>query len=489
MKNSKNTGEVNQRLQDVRITYIRDLVVPLQDRLIKWFGPLLVLVVTVLCVLMPYWQLCTIAVSIFLMVAASWAYTFRVAKDKNIEASAAVLVFSTLANNTIALSLTKGIEAMIVITSLSIVIYAYLFSKRLMYYSLAGLCFSIIVSEILRFTQLYEIFILDGGLRLMGAVVFGTQGLLFVTVFLRRSQTTNDNLFSSMQRANKKQSERIASVNGILPMIRDASSQMRKISGQFLLQTEQQNVAMTLVSSSIGDISKSAKQTVQMALNSDKLATGSQREALKSTAELARIEQGFGHVVTEIENAQSKVMALTEDTKKIEKILGFNLEIGGQIKTLSINAAVQAVKAGRYGDGFRVVAGNLKEMIQATKETLDSSTKLLKNMRQSSDRSSEKITSASNQLRSHFLKLRNVATMIDSSAENFIQTSTLVSTIADAAQGQQLEIDGIRDAVKQIGRAANGLTESAKELTKNLESISDSQETLETTILENRMEQ
>jgi methyl-accepting chemotaxis protein len=264
---------------------------------------------------------------------------------------------------------------------------------------------------------------------------------------------------------------------------------MGKISDQFLFQTEQQTVAMTLVSSSIGDVSKSAKQTVQMALSSEELARGSQREAAKSTADLIRIEQGFGHIVTEIENAQSKVMALTEDTKKIEKIIGFNLEIGGQIKTLSINAAVQAAKAGRYGDGFRVVAGNLKEMIQATKETLDSSTKVLKNMRQRSDRSSEKITSASKQLRNHFQQLRNAATMIDSSAESFIQTSKMVSTIADAAQGQQLEIDGIRDAMKQIERAANGLTESAKELTKNLASVSDCQQTLETTILENRMEQ
>jgi methyl-accepting chemotaxis protein len=110
-------------------------------------------------------------------------------------------------------------------------------------------------------------------------------------------------------------------------------------------------------------------------------------------------------------------------------------------------------------------------------------------MRQRSDRSSEKITSASKQLRNHFQELRNAATMIDSSAENFVQTSKMVSTIADAAQGQQLEIDGIRDAMKQIERAANGLTESAKELTKNLASISDSQQTLETTILENRMEQ
>jgi methyl-accepting chemotaxis protein len=376
---------------------------------------------------------------------------------------------------------------MIVTASLSIVIYAYLFSKRLMYFGVAGLSLSIILSEVLRFIGFYDLFILEGGLRLIGAIAFGTQGLVFVMVFLRRSQTTNDDLFASMQNTNKKQSELIATVKGILPMIRDACSQIGKISDQFLFQTEHQTVAMTLVSSSIGEVSNSAKQTVEMALNSEELATKSQREALESTARLTRVEQGFGKIATEIESVQSKVMKLTEDTSKIEEILGFNLEIGGQIKTLSINAAVQAVKAGRYGDGFRVVAGSLKEMIQATEKNLDSSTRLLKKMRQSSDRSSEKITSASRQLRSHFLELRNAASMIESSADNFVQTSKMVSTIAGAAQGQQLEIDAINTSMKQIETAANGLSESAKVLAENLENISSSQETLAASIIENQM--
>jgi methyl-accepting chemotaxis protein len=485
MENSNNTDEANRRLRDVRDAYVRDLIAPMQDKLIKWFGPLLVLAVFGLCFLIPSWQLYTIAVSVFLMVFISWVFAFKASQDSNIEASASVLVFSTLANNTIAMSLTKGIEAMIVTASISIVIYAYLFSKRLMYFGVAGLSLSIILSETLRFIGFYDLFVLEGGLRLMGALAFGAQGLLIVSVFLRRSQTTNDDLFSSMQNANKKQSELIVTVKGILPMIRDACSQIGKISDQFLFQTEQQTVVMNLVSSSIGDVSKSAKQTVEMALSSEALATESQREALKSTARLTRVEKGFGKIVKEIESVQSKVVALTEDTKKIEEILGFNLEIGGQIKTLSINAAVQAVKAGRYGDGFRVVAGRLKEMIQATKENLDSSTRLLKKMRQSSDRSSEKITSASKQLRGHFQQLRNAASMIENSADNFVQTSKMVSTIAGAAQGQQLEIDAINDSMKQIETAASGLAESAKALAENLETITISQATLETSIMEN----
>lgn len=88
------------------------------------------------------------------------------------------------------------------------------------------------------------------------------------------------------------------------------------------------------------------------------------------------------------------INSLNNDMKEIEKIVKLISEIAEQTNLLSLNAAIEAARAGKAGRGFAVVADEVKKLADQSKDASYLINNIIKNIKQKTDSTVEEANNA-----------------------------------------------------------------------------------------------
>jgi methyl-accepting chemotaxis protein len=476
--NDNHTSVTDEKFFGVQKQYLIELNAPLQKKTLFIAGPVSLGIHLTLCFLHLCWQTVTVLLFNVFMITA-WIFALRIIeKNKDIPKSISIFVLSIFVFILIMGMLVEGSETVVVLASLAVVIYGSLFSKRQILVAVILAAITIFVIEFFRLSSPFEPYVLHGLARVIYHGIFALMLAVLISQLLVRGQIININLFQSLTEQHDKQTILVETINRAYPAISTASGQIRRIATQLSVTTHEQAVAATQINAVVVEVNQSSQKTASISSTSQKTVEKSKNESTKSNERLAIVTTGFGKVVSDIESARTEVSNLAENILEIEEIFGFNLEISGQIKILAVNAAVQAAGASKYGKGFRLVANSLKEMIRLTDTNLDSSAKLLDNIRLVSKESAGQIDQSADELQYLFSDLKEIVMVMETNLNNVIQVSSLISRIAEAASSQQTELLEIRNAISDIDQAANQLNESSKKISENIKGIVETQQAL-----------
>lgn len=184
-------------------------------------------------------------------------------------------------------------------------------------------------------------------------------------------------------------------------------------------RTEQQSSSLEETAASMEQMAATVRQTASNAQQAN--------TAVTSTRELA---VDSGEIASQAVAAMTKI---EESSRQITEIVGLIEEIAFQTNILSLNAAVEAARAGDAGRGFAVVANEVRALSQRSSQAL----KEIK----------EQIASSDTNVKVGVHLVKQVGGSLDQIGESVRKVAGLVAEIAAASQEQSAGIDQVSKAI------------------------------------------
>lgn len=149
-------------------------------------------------------------------------------------------------------------------------------------------------------------------------------------------------------------------------------------------QNEEEKMAIqervTNASDSLAEISKGTNEAFQqldtrseeiaaLADEGATLSTLAENQALQGRAQLRKQDSNLGNIGGAVKDIHADVGALTDVLQEMQQIVQVVTEIADQTNLLALNAAIEAARAGEAGKGFSVVAEEVRNLSEHSKQS------------------------------------------------------------------------------------------------------------------------
>lgn len=190
------------------------------------------------------------------------------------------------------------------------------------------------------------------------------------------------------------------------------------------------------ISGEIREISRDAAGTMDYSkLNMEAVRTGEET--------LIRTETGIKDIVSIYESFSSLTGRLKDYSRGINDIIGYINGIANQTNLLSINASIEAARAGDSGRGFLIVAGEVKKLAEQSKTYSSNIGELLSNIEEGissmesiSEKSRGKIQTmdaAMEGINESLGEIMGSSSSLDKKVEEILKSSGKINSMSDAA--------------------------------------------------------
>ncbi len=270
---------------------------------------------------------------------------------------------------------------------------------------------------------------------------------------LKRLMDSTSLLVSSMSRISTTASQLASSASETSSSISEVTTTVEEVKQTSHLATEK------------------AKYVSQSADATAKISYAGKKATENTRAGINRIREEMNYI------AESTVQ-LSDQTKSIEEIINTVSDIADQSNILSVNAAIEAAKAGEHGKGFAVVAQEVKSLADQSKEATNQIRAILEDIQRATgsavmatERGIKTVEEAVELSEQAGDAIDRLATKVTESAESALQ-------ITASNQQQLAGMDQLSQAMESINDATQQNLEAVKQLEEALKGLEDLVQTM-----------
>ncbi len=250
-----------------------------------------------------------------------------------------------------------------------------------------------------------------------------------------------------------------------------ASQQVRALSEQSSesmmaqkIETDQVATAITELSSSSEEVSRTAKLGADAAKSADDdttTALNTVNEATKTIQELA----------TSLTDASTVINSLESDSANIGSVLSVIEGIAEQTNLLALNAAIEAARAGEQGRGFAVVADEVRTLAGRTQDATLEIKGIIEQLQQRSKQAVGVMDAGCNIASIGVDKSVLAGQALESISFKVSEIDNLNAMIVSAAYEQSTVSDEITQNVVQISSLTDNTTERSQQTSDSSEEL------------------
>lgn len=221
------------------------------------------------------------------------------------------------------------------------------------------------------------------------------------------------------------------------------------------------------------EISATAKELLATMDQVSSVAEGTGKSATTGRAGLSRMENTMHQVVEAVGSIASKFEVLSEKASNISTVVTTITKVADQTNLLSLNAAIEAEKAGEYGFGFSVVAKEIRRLADQTAVATLDIEQMVKEMQSAVSAGVMSMDKFTDQVRHSVSDVRDISSQLGQIIEQVQALTPRFETVHQGMHFQSQGAEHINQSMIQLNEAAQQTVESLRESNTAIDRLND----------------
>jgi methyl-accepting chemotaxis protein WspA len=238
-------------------------------------------------------------------------------------------------------------------------------------------------------------------------------------------------------------------------------------------QTTANEIAVTTteIGATSREISATSRELVKTMR--DVSSVGEQTATLAGDGQtgLARMEETMQRVVDAAGSINAKLGVLNEKAGNINHMVITITKVADQTNLLSLNAAIEAEKAGEYGRGFAVVASEIRRLADQTAVATYDIEQMVKEIHSAVSAGVMGMDKFSEEVRRGMFEIQQVSGQLTQIIHQVQALAPRFEAVNEGMQAQATGAEQISEALTQLGAAARQTVESQAQSSRAIEDL------------------
>lgn len=294
---------------------------------------------------------------------------------------------------------------------------------------------------------------------------------------------------SGIDQFGTAQAEMIAQLSEVIRRVQRSGVQVNSSAVEIAAATKQQQTTASEVASTTTEISATARE---MSTTSTELlkAADSVNAVAESTSVLAsdgreglgRMEQIMRQIMEASAGVSDKLGVMNEKAGNITTVIATITKVADQTNLLSLNAAIEAEKAGEAGRGFSVVATEIRRLADQTASSTLDIERMIKEMTSAVSAGVMGMDKFSEEVRRGVSEVSQVSGQLDQVIERVQSMVPSIESVRDGMRSQDQGSTQISDALAQLGEAARQTADSIRDSSRAVDQLNEATQGLQQSI-------
>jgi methyl-accepting chemotaxis protein len=262
----------------------------------------------------------------------------------------------------------------------------------------------------------------------------------------------------------------VDSLSGLVTEVQKSGIQVNTSVNEIAASARQQHATATEIAattSQIGATSKEITATSRVLVKTmhevTSVADQSATLAGNGHAGLTRMESTMRLVMEAASSINAKLAVLNEKAGNINQVVTTITRVADQTNLLSLNAAIEAEKAGEYGRGFAVVATEIRRLADQTAVATCDIEQMVKDIQSAVTAGVMGMDKFSEEVRRGMHEVEQVGDQLSQIIQNVQALAPRVESVSEGMQAQATGAEQITEALAQLSDAAQQTVESLRQ--------------------------
>jgi methyl-accepting chemotaxis protein len=286
----------------------------------------------------------------------------------------------------------------------------------------------------------------------------------------------------------------VAGLHNMIIHVREAASALNSTSAEILATTTQQasgaseqSAAISQTTTTVDEVRAISEQSV---LRSQEVVGNAQRTVTTSRAGQQSVEatiESMNTIKKLVEDIAQNILSLSEQSQQIGQIIATVSDIASQSNMLALNAAVEAARAGEHGKGFGVVAAEVRNLAEQSRQATQQIKEILSDIQKATNTTVIATEEGIKGVDAGLNLAVQTHKAIDDLAEMIDQSAQAATQVAAGGQQQATGIDQVASAMRSINLATMQSLSSTRQAEQAARDLSELAARLNETIAQYRI--
>ncbi len=271
----------------------------------------------------------------------------------------------------------------------------------------------------------------------------------------------------------------IVGINENVHNLVTTTSELAATASEFAASSAETATSVSETTSSTEEVRQTTEMSSQKVNEVLKKAQSTQEVSKDGTRATRETIESMQQIKSQVEIIAENVVKLSEQNQAIGVIIAAVDDVTERSNLLAVNASIEAIKAGEQGKGFSVVAQEIRNLADQSKQSTKEIRAILDSIQKATSTAVLSTEQGSKTADAGVKKVTQTGEVIETLADSIEETAQLATQIAASASEQQVGVQQITVAMENLKQAGIQNAEGSKQLEDAINDLKDMGKSLE----------